>query len=164
MEFEEFATHHAADLLRFARALTGERGLAEDLVQETLLKLYQRRGQLEGLSDPDAYARRIVVNGYVSWGRRWFRVRPTAWIDDEVEPDHAEGHSDRDEMRSLLYRLPRRQRAVLVLRYYAGLTDEEIAQELGCSPGTVRSHASRGLAALRVEHHSNRPHAEEIRR
>ena len=164
MEFEEFATYRAADLLRFARALTGDRGLAEDLVQDTLLKLYQRRGQLDDLSNPDAYARRIVVNAYVSWGRRWFRVRPTAWIDDQVEPDHAEAHSDRDEMRTLLYRLPRRQRAVLVLRYYAGLSDNEIAEELGCSPGTVRSHASRALDALRVEHQEHESHAEEIRR
>jgi RNA polymerase sigma factor (sigma-70 family) len=74
---------------------------------------------------------------------------------DDVEtgssPDHADRTADRDELIGELAKLPRRQRVVLVLRYYGGLTDNEIAETMGCSPGTVRAHASRALATLRIQ-------------
>jgi RNA polymerase sigma-70 factor (sigma-E family) len=150
VEFEEFAATRVDPLLRFARALTGDRGLAEDIVQDVALRLYVRRDDLARIADLDSYARRMVVNGYLSWGRKWFRVLPSAIPPVPVEPDPADAVTDRQLMIARLARLPRRQRAVLVLRYYQGLNDAEIATELRCSVGTVRSHASRALAVLRI--------------
>ncbi len=72
-------------------------------------------------------------------------------VDDRVTPDHAGRHAERDALLTELGKLPRRQRTVLVLRYYEGLSDHEIADVLGCAPGTIRGYASRALAALRVE-------------
>ena len=152
MEFDEFTRTGLRGLLQFTRVLTGDRGLAEDLVQEVLIRLHERRDGLGDIDNLSAYARRMVVNEYVSWGRKWFRVRPTAVLrEPPPQPDHADRHAEHDWLRGELAKLPRRQRAVLVLRYYAGLSDAQIAVELGCSEGTVRSHASRALAALRVE-------------
>ena len=136
----------------FAGALVGDRGLAEDLVQDVLLRLHDRRDRLAEIADLDAYTRRMIVNAYLSWGRRWFRVVPSRMVREKVEaPDPAQAIVDRDVLRTQLRSLPRRQRAVLVLRYYLGLSDAEIAAELGCGVGTVRSHASRGLATLRIQ-------------
>jgi RNA polymerase sigma factor (sigma-70 family) len=72
-------------------------------------------------------------------------------VDRHPVSDHAAVHAERDALRIELDKLPRRQRAVLVLRYYAGMSDLEIAEVLGCGAGTVRGYASRALAALRVE-------------
>jgi RNA polymerase sigma-70 factor (sigma-E family) len=140
-------------LLRFARALTGDRGVAEDIVQDVLTRLVIDPERFERVDDLDAYVRRMVVNHFISWGRKWFRVRPTALLADgpSAHPDPFDGVLDRDELRIGLAKLPRRQRAVLVLRYYEDLPDSEIAKLLGCSPGTVRSHASRALSALRID-------------
>jgi RNA polymerase sigma-70 factor (sigma-E family) len=139
-------------LLQFARVLVGDRAMAEDLVQEVLIRLHVHRARLAAVADLDAYARRMVVNEYLSWGRKWFRVRPFSTVPDrDPLPDPVDALADRDLLRTELARLPRRQRAVLVLRYYRGLSDSEIATELGCSPGTVRSHASRALASLRIQ-------------
>ena len=95
----------------------------------------------------------MVVNEFLSWRRKWARIVPHAQVDlDQSDtPDHADRYADADESLAELSRLPKRQRAVLVLRYYGGLSDTEIAETLGCSPGTVRSYASRALASLRVE-------------
>jgi RNA polymerase sigma-70 factor (sigma-E family) len=150
VEFEEFAATRVDPLLRFARALTGDRGLAEDIVQDVALRLYVRRDDLPAIADLDSYARRMVVNGYLSWGRKWFRVLPSASPPVHAESDPADAVLDRQLMLARLRRLPRRQRTVLVLRYYQGLSDAEIAAELRCSVGTVRSHASRALAVLRI--------------
>jgi len=152
VDVEEFARTRAQCLLRFTRVLTGDMGLAEDIVQDVLIRLYRRANKLDGIENLDAYARRIAVHEYASWGRRWFRIRPSASVPElEDEPDHARQLDDRDLLSRELRELPRQQRAVLVLRYYAGLSDAEISQELGCSPGTVRSHASRALATLRIQ-------------
>lgn len=153
MTFEEFTTSRLPALLRFAAVLTGERGLAEDVVQEVLLRTHQRWHKIGALDVPEQYVRRMIVNEYLSWRRRWSRVIPKAELPVELSlvPDHAAAHSEREALRTELDKLPRRQRAVLVLRYYAGLPDAQIAEVLGCSAGTVRGYASRGLAALRIE-------------
>ncbi len=151
MDLDEFARTRLQSLVRFACALTGDRGLAEDIVQDVLIRLHRRAERLDEIDNLDAYARRMVVHEYATWGRKWFRIRPSA---DPPHPQSAVTPSDQLDDRDLLRRelgaLSRRQRAVLVLRYYAGLSDAEIAAELGCRETTVRSHASRALSALRV--------------
>jgi len=152
MDFDEFAATGLRPLLEFTRVLTGDRGLAEDVVQEVLIRLHARGDRLGDIDHLWAYARRMAVNEYLGWGRKWFRQRPTPVLPEPPpSPDHADRLAEHHWLRGELAKLPRRQRAVLVLRYYAGLSDLQIADELGCSPGTVRSHASRALAALRVE-------------
>jgi RNA polymerase sigma-70 factor (sigma-E family) len=140
-------------LVRFARVLTGDRGLAEDIVQDVLTRLVAEPERFGRVADLDAYLRRMVANSYVSWGRKWFRIRPTEVL-PEPRSAASEPHNevlDRDELRSALAKLPRRQRAVIVLRFYEDMSDIEIAALLGCSQGTVRSHASRALSALRLD-------------
>lgn len=153
MTFEEFTAARLPALLRFAVVLTGERGLAEDVVQEVLLRTHQKWAKIGAFDPPDPYVRRMIVNEYLSWRRRWSRQVPQADVRPEPSstPDHATAHTEREALRTELDKLPRRQRAVLVLRYYAGLPDAQIAEVLGCSAGTVRGYASRGLAALRIE-------------
>jgi RNA polymerase sigma factor (sigma-70 family) len=96
----------------------------------------------------------MVVNEYLSWRRRSWRLVPSGAgtdVDARTSPDLAVDHAERDAILAELARLPRRQRAVLVLRYYEALSDAEIAGVLGCTPGTVRGYASRALAALWVD-------------
>jgi RNA polymerase sigma-70 factor (sigma-E family) len=154
MRFEEFAAARLPAVLRFAGVLTADRALAEDVVQEVLIRASKRWDRIGQLDRPELYLRKMIVNEYISWRRRSWRLLPlgsAADIDDRITPDHAGQHAERDALLSELGKLPRRQRAVLVLRYYEGLSDLEIADVLGCAPGTVRGYASRALAALRIE-------------
>ena len=154
MTFEEFAAARLPPLLRFAGVLTGDRALAEDVVQEVLLRASKRWNHIGALDHPESYVRKMIVNEYLSWRRRNWRLLPKGTavdIDERVTPDHAGQHADRDSVLAELGKLPRRQRTVLVLRYYQDLSDTEISDLLGCAPGTVRGYASKALAALRVE-------------
>jgi RNA polymerase sigma-70 factor (sigma-E family) len=154
MRFEEFAATRLPAVLRFAGVLTADRALAEDVVQEVLIRVSNRWDQIGELDRPEMYVRKMVVNEYLSWRRRSWRLLPTGAasdVDNRVTPDHAGQHAERDALLSEIGKLPRRQRAVLVLRYYEGFSDTEIAELLGCTPGTVRGYISRALAALRVE-------------
>jgi RNA polymerase sigma-70 factor (sigma-E family) len=144
----EFATAHSVGLTRFAYVLCGDRGLAEDLVQDAFAALYRRFGERLQLAAPVAYARRAIVNGHISHARR---RATSATVLGEV-PERPVEDSDtleRDAMWQALGTLPDRQRAVLVLRYYLDLSDDDIAAALDCRMGTVRSLASRAFAALR---------------
>jgi RNA polymerase sigma-70 factor (sigma-E family) len=152
--FEEFAAARLPAVLKFAAVLTGDRGLAEDVVQEVLIRANARWQMIENLPRPEAYIRKMIVNEYLTWRRRsWRLVLSGAGsdIDGLPAPDPAAGYAEREAMLAELGKLPRRQRTVVVLRYYEGLSNQEIAEVLGCTPGTVRSHASRALAALRIE-------------
>jgi len=154
MNFEEFAATRMPGVLRFAAILAGERAIAEDLAQEVLIRTYSRWDRIGGLDRPELYVRKMMLNEFLSWRRRSWRQIPAG--DRTLElvsaaPDHAAEHTEREALLAELRKLPRRQRAVLVLRYYEDRDDTEIAELLGCSPGTVRSHASRALAALRIE-------------
>jgi RNA polymerase sigma-70 factor (sigma-E family) len=154
MTFEEFAAARLPAVLRFAAVLTGDRGLAEDVVQEVLIRANGRWPMISGLSRPEAYIRKMVVNEYLSWRRRSWRVVPSGAATDFgclSTSDPAAEFDERDALLAELAKLPRRQRAVLVLRYYEGLPDSQIAETLGCRPGTVRGYASRALATLRIE-------------
>jgi RNA polymerase sigma-70 factor (sigma-E family) len=136
-------------LTRFAYLLCGDRALAEDLVQDTYLALYRRFGEILTVAAPVAYARRAVVNAQISRSR----ARAAHEIVSAEMPDTAadpQDEDDQDAMWRLLGTLPARQRAVLVLRFYADLSEAEIAAALGCRPGTVRSLATRAFAALRA--------------
>lgn len=136
----------------------------EDVVQDVALKAQRRWPQLADLDHPNAYLRRMVTNEHLSWRRKWGRIVPRAEVGVESRaprPHFAEQHADRAELMGELARLPPRQRGVLVLRYYAGLTDAEIADVLGCRASTVRGYAARGLGALRIQRNIPAEHAEE---
>lgn len=150
-------------LLRFATVLCGGPDPAEDLLQDVAIKAHRRWANLRELEHPEAYLRRTIVNEYVSWRRKWARMVPSAELRDVISKrDFTDQQADRAELITELGRLPRRQKAVLVLRYFEGLSDPEIADLLGCSASTVRSHASRALAALRIHLHTDvAPRAEE---
>ena len=154
MTYEEFVAHRLAAVLRYATVLTGSPALAEDVVQEVLVRAQSRWRRIGALDRPEAYVRRMVLNEFLNWRRRRANrdVSMSNALLEGLAPsvaDPAAAHGDADELRRALAGLPRRQRAVLVLRFYEGLSDPEIAAELGCSAGTVRSHASRALSTLR---------------
>ena len=138
--------HH----LRVAVLLTGDWHAAEDLIQASLVKLYRAGPKLRPGGDPDAYLRRIMVNTHRSWWRaRWRRETPAGELPDTVIADFADGQAFAAPVRQALQALPQRQRAAVVLRYCADLPEAEVADLLGCSVGTVKTHTHRGLRALR---------------
>ena len=95
----------------------------------------------------------MLVNEHLSWRRKWARIVPHAEVGTRLvdeHSDHASTHSERDALLSAIRALPDRQRVVVTLRYLVDLSDAEIAETLGCRQSTVRVHASRALAALRV--------------
>ncbi len=154
MTFEEFAARHLAGMQRFAAVLTGDEIRGDDLVQEVLVRAHLRWRRIASLDRPESYVRKMIVNEFLSSRRRnWWLVPAGSGleVDQRVTLDHAAGHADRQALLAELSRLPARQRAVLVLRYYEGFSDRGIAEVLGVSPGTVRGYASRALAALRIE-------------
>jgi RNA polymerase sigma-70 factor (sigma-E family) len=156
VHFEEFARAELPELVRFAAVLTGDRELAQDVVQDALVRAHQQWRRVAATDRPDLYLRKMVVNGYLSWRRRWYQrsVKSTPDVPKSAEtaaPDHADRIADADRLAQLLAALSRSQRAAIVLRFYEDLDDGEIAQVLGCAAGTVRSHISRGLGALRVQ-------------
>jgi RNA polymerase sigma-70 factor (sigma-E family) len=151
--FEEFAASRLPAVLAFAAVLTGQRATAEDIAQEVLIRAYARWNMIGSLDRPEFYVRKMVLNEFLSWRRRSWRLVPSG---DTAEPamithDLADQYADRSTLLAEIGKLPRRQRAVLVLRYYEDRSDAEIGELLGCRPATVRSYASRALAALRIE-------------
>ena len=153
MTFEEWFGTQLPRLLRFTTVLCGGPDPAEEVLQHVALKALRRWDSLRDLEHPEAYLRRMIINEHLSWRRKWARLMPQAVLrEPEPTPAHfADQHADRAELVAELAKLPRRQQAVLVLRYYEGLSDAEIAELLGCGASTVRSHMSRALAALRIE-------------
>ncbi|MET7808532.1 SigE family RNA polymerase sigma factor [Micromonospora chersina] len=149
--FDEFVATRSPRLLRTAFLLTRDWALAEDLLQTALARAWEAWRRIEG--DPEPYVRRIIVNANASWWRRrWRGEVPTADLPEvAAEADRYSGLDDRDRLWRALGRLPRRQRAVLVLRYFEDLSDAEIAEVLHCSVSTVKSQASRALAKLRLD-------------
>lgn len=154
MTFDEFVRANTRGLIGLAIAMSGDPHLAEDVVQDVLIKAHRRWAHISTLADPPSYVRRMVTNEYLSWRRKWARVIPIGGPEtfEHVPgaPDPAAQHADHAALAQQLRRLTRQQRAVLALRFYVGLPDPEIAQTLGCSESSVRSHASRALATLRV--------------
>ncbi|GGS25969.1 MULTISPECIES: SigE family RNA polymerase sigma factor [Actinokineospora] len=153
MTFEDFLNQRLASLLRYATVLTCDPVQAQDIVQDVLVRAQQRWSRIGRMELPAAYVKRMVTNEFLSWRRRRTDVAvPFATI-DALSPPVSDPTIVIDQRAALLAgiaRLPRKQRAAVVLRYYDGCTDEEIATELGCSTGTVRSHISRAVATLRA--------------
>ncbi|MDX6200483.1 MAG: hypothetical protein QOJ79_3634 [Actinomycetota bacterium] len=161
-DFASFVSTRSGPLLRLAVGLTGSRPAGEDLLQSALTRAYLSWSKVRGAADADAYVRRIVVNSHVSLRRRR-RVREELQSDvaDVVGTAPSYGIDDRDALWTALARLGRRQRAIVLLRYYEDLADDQIAELLGCSPATVRSQAMRALATLKdlpeLSEHKPRP-------
>lgn len=151
-EFRAFVAARQGALLRVGFLLTGDGGAAEDLVQSALAKTYLRWGRLRAPAAADAYTRTVLVRlAMRSRGRRWVGEVPTQQLPERSTGDVFAAVDQADAVSSALARLPREQRAVLVLRYYLQFREVEIADVLGCSVGTVKSRASRALAALRAD-------------
>lgn len=147
--FDGFVVACSPRLLRTAFLLTHDESSAEDLLQTALVRVWRAWPRIDG--DPLPYARRVVLNAYVSaWRRRWRDEVPTAELLD-VPHDPSGAVEERDEMWSALGRLPRRMRAVLVLRFFEDLTETQTAEVLGISVGTVKSQTSKALAKLRID-------------
>ena len=146
VEFEDFVRARGSALLKYGYVLTGNADDAADLVQEALLKLSDTWHRVRNKDSPEAYVRTTMARQHVSWWRRRRREHLTG---EPPEGIHHDEHSS-GELWNELATLPRRQRAVLVLRYYEDLPDEKIAAILGISRSTVRSQAFRALATLRV--------------
>jgi RNA polymerase sigma-70 factor (sigma-E family) len=149
-EYAEYVSARYSRLHRAAHLLCGDPHRADDLVQTTLLSLYLHWKRAVAADNLDAYVHRIMVRRLVDEHRRgWSRVLlPGDPPEQSVPVD--DSADERDAMLRALRGLPRRQRAAIVLRYYADLSVEATAQALGCSVGTVKSHCSRGLASLRT--------------
>jgi RNA polymerase sigma-70 factor (sigma-E family) len=149
--FAGFVRENTPALLRTAYLLTGNSLSAEELVQDTLVRLYPKWDRVAGADVPLAYVRRSLANAYVNQRRRG-AAREMAFEDvpEATDPHDALTQlADRDQIWAGLRLLSERQRAALVLRFFEDLTDEQTAAALGCRVGTVRSLISRGLAVLR---------------
>jgi len=150
--FTDFADTHAGGLFRTAYLVVGEHQLAQDLVQESLVKTYVAWSRIRDHGKAEAYARRVIVTTAISWRRRRsFHERPVDTLPETPTSDPVEGVGWRDELWQALTSLPPRQRAAIVLRYYEDLSESQTAQVMGCSVGTVKSQVSTGLARLRAQ-------------
>ena len=148
-DFAEFVRAALPGLMRYGHALTGNPHDAADLVQTVLEKVGARWSKIShSCQEPRAYVRKAMANAHVS---RWRRTRRETLLAEfpDVPAADAPDRLENEPLWQALRDLPPRQRAVVVLRYYEGLSEAEIARSLGVSPGTVKSQASKALAALR---------------
>ena len=155
-EFAAYMSARQPSLLRTAYLLTGDQHTAEDLVQTALAKLYLAWDRVQDRGLVDGYVRRILVNENNSLWRRAWKKRE---FSTDTLPDHQAVSDRHDDGQSaalweFVQTLPRKQRAVVVLRYYEDLSEAEVAEILGISVGTVKSQASRALAGLRARVHT----------
>ena len=149
-DFVAFVDARSVALLRTARLLSaGDRHAAEDLLQTALERAYVAWPRIERHEAHEAYVRSIMTRAAIDRTRS--RQRRGEVLTDDVpeSPSTPTGPEDRDAVWTLLASLSPRQRAVLVLRYYEDLSEAQIAETLGCTPGTVKAHAARGVALMR---------------
>ncbi|MEV6808620.1 SigE family RNA polymerase sigma factor [Streptomyces sp. NPDC017248] len=155
-EFQSFVVGRWPRLMRTAFLLTGEQHAAEDLVQSTLEQVYVAWRRVGGADDPEAYVRRVMINAHARKHRRRLReflapkddsglVREVADTGDRIAQA-----DDRGALLKALAQLPVRQREAVVLRYWEDLTETQTAEAMGCSVGTVKSNAAKGIAKLRA--------------
>ena len=145
--FTEFVRAHSGRLFRTAFLMTGDHQRAEDLLQTSLVRLYQHWPRVEAMDYPVGYARKVVVSQAASWWRRRSsHESPMIVREEPARGDRTDEAAEHERVWTAVLSLPPRQRAVTVLRYYEDLSEAEIAETLGMAPGTVKSH---GHAAAR---------------
>jgi RNA polymerase sigma-70 factor (sigma-E family) len=152
VDFDAYVAERRPALLRWARAVAGEAHAAEDLLQDSLIRVLPRWESIREGGAADAYVRRTMTRQYISWQRRpWRRDEvASAWLPEPAGTRDAPiDPYDAGLVWELVLALPARQRATVALRFYEQLSVAETAEVLGCSTGTVKSNTSRGLAALR---------------
>src|SRR4051794_38552417 len=160
--FTEYAEARAATLFRTAYLMVGDHQLAEDLLQEALVKTLMAWPRLRDRDDLEAYSRRIIVTTLISWRRRRsFHERPVNVLPERSAPDPAAAVVTHDAVVAALRTVPPRQRAAIVLRYYQDLTETQTAEAMGCSVGTVKSQVAAGLRRLRETLGATFDHATE---
>lgn len=151
-DFEQFAGAHLTGWLRTGYLLTGDQGAAEDLLQDTLVKAYRKWSQVTASTAPVAYVRRMLINIYLDQ-RRAHRPRLVSFDEAQARmstsPDATAAFDDRDELRRALRALSRRERSVVVLKYYHQLNTREIAEALHLAESGVRATLSRAMKHLR---------------
>lgn len=149
--FAEFVAARSGALHRAAYLMVGDVGLAQDLVQESLTKTYVAWPRLRNPHAAEAYTRKVITTTAITWFRKlsWNAERVTATVPETAADGHADGLVARQALLAALAKLPPRQRAVIVLRYYEDLSERQTAELLGCAVGTVKSQASAGLVRLR---------------
>jgi RNA polymerase sigma-70 factor (sigma-E family) len=150
-EFLEYVTAHRGRMLRTARLLTaGDAHWAEDLVQVALTRLYVHWSKVRREDGAARYADRILVNAFLDERRRmWRRREATTEQLHDAAPLPGQDPAERLTVLEALAKLPRRQHAVVVLRYFGDFDVHTTAELMGCSEGTVKSQTSRALAAMR---------------
>lgn len=150
--FAEFVSARSAALHRAAYLMVGDVGLAQDLVQEALIKTYVAWSRLRDPANAEAYTRKALTTIAIDWSRRKARTaeRPSGQVPDTGSPGHAEGVDDQTWLWQCLLQLPARQRVAIVLRYYEDLTEEQTAEAMGCARGTVKSTVAAGMSRLRL--------------
>ena len=148
--FREFVETRSSNLLRSAWLLTADWQAAEDLVQTALAKTWPHWDRLVRRDRPELYVRKVMLTTYLSWRkRRWTGEVPFAEVAGSASRSDAVDAALRHDLLCALRDLPPRQKAVIVLRYFDDLTEADTAEALGCSIGTVKTHASRAMAHLR---------------
>lgn len=153
--FAQFIEARERALQRTAWLLTADWALAQDLVQTALARSWPYWGRITRGDDPEVYVRRVMVNTWATWRRRrWRAEQPAGVLMDRPDPcDMAAEVAARDAVREVLAALTERQRAVVVLRLFDDLPEVQVAQILGCAPGTVKATLSQALARLRRDPH-----------
>ena len=150
-EFDVFVASSGGGLLRTAYLLTGDHATAEDLLQDTLIRVWSRWSRVRAADRPLAYARRVLVTTSVSrWRTARSRLAREHLVADLPESGGAGSAPRDDELWQAVLTLPPRQRAVMVLAYYEDLTDHDAAEVLACTVGTVKSQRAKALRTLRL--------------
>ncbi|MFB7508307.1 SigE family RNA polymerase sigma factor [Streptomyces broussonetiae] len=155
-EFQSFMVGRWPRLMRTAFLLTGEQHAAEDLVQSTLEQVYVSWRRVGAADDPEAYVRRVMINAHARKHRRrlkeFLAPKDDSGLVHEVPDtgDRIAQADDRSALLKALAQLPVRQREAVVLRYWEDLTETQAAEAMGCSVGTVKSNAAKGIAKLRA--------------
>lgn len=156
---DEWVAARGPSLVRFAYLVTGNANDAQDAVQDALVSIYPHWSRLQSLGTVEAYVRRVIVNRHISRWRAWSRhetsrAEPEAGLGARHEPDAVADLADTQADAALAWQLcatlPRAQRAAVVLRFYEDQSFAQIAEVLGCSESTARSHVHRALATLRI--------------
>ncbi|HZM74648.1 MAG TPA: SigE family RNA polymerase sigma factor [Candidatus Limnocylindrales bacterium] len=149
--FVEYVAARSSALQRAAYLMVGDVGLAEDLVQEALVKTCGAWPRLRDRGAAEAYTRKVITTTALGWFRRrsWSAERPIGRPPDTSTPGHADGVTDRAWLWRCLLQLPPRQRVAIVLRFYEDLSEAQTAEAMNCAVGTVKSQVSAGLAKLR---------------